>query len=196
MSKIRTPRKRSGLGGAGWRPPRPAAAAATRGARGGRWGGRTQRGGIGRNWDALRAAIDAAVHGFGRHEEQVAVDRDVALSTGADERSAELDLGRVIDVVEVDAVIVSDEEMIADKGKVGVDGAGVDRGTASAAATGGRAGRWRGRWRGGGALGSGANPGGFCRLAIFSSPKIASPASNRPGLRPMRGSSGPERGLE
>ncbi len=79
----------------------------------------------------------------------MAVDGNVALSAGADQRSAELDLGRVIDVVEVDAVVVADEEVVADKGEVGVDRAGVDRGTAAAAASRPRcAGRWSGRRRG------------------------------------------------
>ena len=74
---------------------------------------RRRRGG---NEDALRAAIDASVHGLGRHEEQVAVHRHIALSPGTDQRRAELDLHRVIDVVEVDPVIVAHEEMVAAEG--------------------------------------------------------------------------------
>ena len=89
--------------------------------------------------DALGAAIDASVHGFGRHEEQMAVDRDVALSAGADQRSAQLDLRRVIDVVEIDAVVVADEEMIAAEGEVGIRGAVRNCGAASAAGSARRA---------------------------------------------------------
>lgn len=87
---------------------------------------RLGRGCIGWNRNALRAAIDAPIHGFGRHEEQVAIDGDVALSAGADERSAELDLGRVIDIVKVDAVVVAHKQMVAVEGEIGIDGAGVD----------------------------------------------------------------------
>ena len=154
---MRTPRKRSGLGGAGRRPPRPAPARRPRPRQRRREVRRVAAAGWPRrNRDALRAAIDAAVHGLGRHKEQVAIDRDIALSARTHQRSAQFDLARVIDVVEVDAVIVAHEEMVADEGEVGVDCAGVDRGTAAAAATARRA---RGMAGGGGGGGRGVGVG-------------------------------------
>ncbi len=87
ISKMRTPRNRSGLGGAGrGRPPRPARRRAAFAAAGGGGGG---GGGVtGGQRDSLRAAIDASIHRLGRHEQQMAVDGDVALPAGADQRSA------------------------------------------------------------------------------------------------------------
>ena len=90
ISKMRTPRKRSGLGGMRTASATPGSASAP--AASGRWARAADGSGGCGDGDALRAAIDAPVHGFGRHEEQVAVDGDVALSAGADQRSAELDL--------------------------------------------------------------------------------------------------------
>src|SRR5262249_19931114 len=55
---------------------------------------------------ALDTAIGTAVHGFGRHEHQVAVDRDIALAAGAHDRAAQFRAGRIVDIVEVDAVVV------------------------------------------------------------------------------------------
>jgi len=74
----------------------------------------------------------------------MAVDGDVALSTGTDERSAELDGLRIIDVVEVDAVVVANEEVIVAEGEIGVGGA-VGRGRRSGRRgfAGGRRGRRR-----------------------------------------------------
>ena len=97
----------------------------------------------------------------------MAVDGDVALSAGTDERSAELDLGGVIDVVEVDAIVVSHEEMVTDKGEVGVDRAGVDRGTAAATATGRGIGRWSGRRSGFRGVGVGRESGRLLETGDF-----------------------------
>ena len=107
----------------------------------------------GRQRNALRAAIDACAGGFHRHEEEMAVDRYVSLSAGAHHRSRELGLGGIRDVVEVQAVIVADEDVVAAEGQVGVGGAV----RSSAWRTGGRAGnRWRRGRRRGRVLRSGA----------------------------------------
>ena len=57
--------------------------------------------------DALRAAIDAAARLLHRHEQQVAVDRHVALAAGAHDRREQLRLARPLDVVGVEAVEVA-----------------------------------------------------------------------------------------
>ena len=80
MSKMRTPRKRSALTGAG---------------------------------NALHAAVDAAARLLDRHEQQVAVDRHVALTAGAHDRRQQSRPARVLDVVGVEAVEVAHEEVVA-----------------------------------------------------------------------------------
>ena len=84
------------------------------------WGGGDIAGG---ERNALGAAIDAAADGFNRHEEEVAVDGDVALAAGAHDGGGELRLLGVGDVVEVEAVVVADEDVVAAEGEVGVGGA-------------------------------------------------------------------------
>jgi hypothetical protein len=101
----------------------------------GRWRGPAHAGGLsvfgrrrrGRRWRwrvtlrqryALRAAIDAAIDGFRRHEQQVPVHRDVALPARAQHGRPEFDLHRIIDVVEIDAVVVAYEEEVAGEGQV------------------------------------------------------------------------------
>src|ERR1700693_4352663 len=68
----------------------------------------------------LRPAIDAAIGHFHGHEEQIFVDGDVALSTGADQRGEQTGAGRVGNVKNIHAVKISLEEVVALKGKVGV----------------------------------------------------------------------------
>ena len=87
MSKMRTPRKRSGLTGAS---------------------------------TPCGAAVDAAARLLDRHEQQVAVDRHVALAARAHDRRQQLRLLRVLDVVDVEAVEVADEQAVAAEREVGV----------------------------------------------------------------------------
>jgi hypothetical protein len=70
--------------------------------------------------DALEAAVDTAAGLLDRHEQQVAVDRDVALATGTDHRGQQLRLARILDVVGVEAVEVADPHVGAGKCDVGV----------------------------------------------------------------------------
>ena len=70
--------------------------------------------------DALRAAVDAAARLLDRHEEQVAVDRHVALPAGADDRGEQPRLLRRLDVVGVEAVEVAEEHVGAAERHVGV----------------------------------------------------------------------------
>ena len=60
--------------------------------------------------DALRAAVDPSARLLDRHEQQVPVDRDVALSAGTHDRGEQLRLLRRLDVVDVEAVEVADED--------------------------------------------------------------------------------------
>ncbi len=69
---------------------------------------------------ALDAAVDAAAGLFDRHEQQVAVDRDVALAAGADHRRQQARALRALDVVGVEAVEVADHHPLAAEGDVGV----------------------------------------------------------------------------
>ncbi len=69
---------------------------------------------------ALGAAVDAAARLLDRHEEQVAVDRDVALTAGAGNRRHQLRLARVLHVVGVEAVEVAHHDVDALEGEVGV----------------------------------------------------------------------------
>ena len=90
---------------------------------GGRSGRRWRRRVTGRQRYALRTAIDAAIHRLGRHEEQVAIHRYIALAPRAQHGRSEFDLHRVIDVVEIDAVVVAYEQMVAGEGQVRIGGA-------------------------------------------------------------------------
>ena len=75
-------------------------------------GGRRRRHITGRQRDSLRAAVEASIGRLRRHEQQMAVHRYVSLTAGADQRSPQLDLRRVVDVVEIDAVVVADKKMV------------------------------------------------------------------------------------
>jgi hypothetical protein len=126
----------------------------------------------------------------------MAVHRDISLASRADDRGDELDLGRVGDVIKIDAIIVSDEESGAVEGEIGVGAAVVGAGTGLGAT------RRRGSGRAGSAskaaieARSGAKPAGFGKEASRCMPKDASPASYSPAFNPTRGSSAPARGLE
>ena len=69
---------------------------------------------------ALHAAVDAAARLLDRHEQQVAVDRDVALAAGADDRRQQARALRALDVVGVEAVEVAHHHVRAAEGDVGI----------------------------------------------------------------------------
>ena len=73
------------------------------------------------------STIDASPTLLDRHEQQVAVRRQVALSTGADDRRLERRIRRVGDVVDVEAVEASGEGVVAVERQVGVEEAEVAR---------------------------------------------------------------------
>src|SRR5277367_2174477 len=60
----------------------------------------------GRYGHSLGAAIQAPVERFGRHEEQMAVHGNISLTAGAQQRRAQLDLRRAVDVVKINSVVV------------------------------------------------------------------------------------------
>ncbi len=106
-----------------------------RGTRGRRFGSRSRRRHVSRRQrDSLGAAIGAPVQRLRRHEEQMAVYRHVALAARTKQRRPELDLRRAVDVVEVDAVVIPDKEVIAAESHIGVRGAERNGGTAPASA--------------------------------------------------------------
>ena len=73
-----------------------------------------------RRHHALQAAVDAAARLLDRHEQQVAPDRDVALSAGAHHRRDQLRLVGALDVVGVEAVVVADHDVAAAEREVRV----------------------------------------------------------------------------
>ena len=120
------------------------------------------------------------------------IHRYVALAARAQHGRAEFDLHRVIDVVEIDAVVVAHEEKVAGEGQVRIGGtvlngrrsrkrlpvgSGERRRGRTGGVAGGEAGRLRQRWR--------ASAGRM----------LLQPASYNPPLSPTRGSSDAERGL-
>ncbi len=76
---------------------------------------------------ALTAAVVATRLPFSRHEEQVLVDRDVALRRRAVVRGLELGLTRIRDVPHLVAVVVALNDVVADEGDIGVRDAGEPR---------------------------------------------------------------------
>ena len=64
-------------------------------------------------WKSLRAAIEAAVGHFHGHEQKVFVHRDIALAAGADHRGQQRCLGGIGDVINIHAVKISLEQVIA-----------------------------------------------------------------------------------
>ncbi len=56
-----------------------------------------------------------------RHEQQVAVDRDVALATRTEDLRAQHRRSRVVDIVDLEAVVVAVDRVVAEEGEVGVD---------------------------------------------------------------------------
>ena len=71
------------------------------------------RGGRRFRWKSLRAAIDAPVGHFHRHEHQVFVDRYVALSAGADHGGHQRGLGWIGNIENIHSVEISLEQVIA-----------------------------------------------------------------------------------
>ena len=70
--------------------------------------------------DAAGAAVDAAARLLDRHDQQIAVNRDVALPARADHRGDEARVLRILDVVGIEAVEVADEELLAFERQIGV----------------------------------------------------------------------------
>ena len=64
-------------------------------------------------WKSLRAAIDAAVRHLHRHEHQVLINRHIALSAGTNHRSHQFGLRRIGDVINTDAVEISQKQPTA-----------------------------------------------------------------------------------
>ena len=147
--------------------------------------------------DALRSAVDAAARLLDRHDQQVAVDGHVALAARADDRRDEPRLARVLDVIGVEPVEVTDEEVLPLEREIGVGE--VQRRSAAAAASRGwrrlrerpapaRAGWCRAAVLGGvgspaGAFGS-KKPSGFGIVATQLQVPRRLPASRSPGFKP------------
>ena len=128
---------------------------------------------------ALRAAVDAAARLLDRHEQQVAVDRHVALAAGAHDRREQPRLLRRLDVVGVEAVEVAEEQVGAAEREVGVREV--------------RAAAWRRRRRrAGGAPASAAASRARSREA---SPAAGAPASGAAAAVPARRRDAPGRRL-
>ena len=78
----------------------------------------------------IRAAVDAATRLLHGHEQQVPVDRDLALAARADDGGAKRRVGGIGDVVDLEPVEVSDEREAPLEREVGVDeaeGSGIVR---------------------------------------------------------------------
>ena len=73
-----------------------------------------------RRFDALRAAVDAPARLLNRHEEQVAMNRDVALPSGTHRRRQQPRTLRAVDVVRVEAVEIADDHVVAAEREVGI----------------------------------------------------------------------------
>ena len=71
--------------------------------------------------EALGTAVDAAAGLLDRHEQQVAVHRDIALAARADERAVQHRVVRVRDVVDLEAVEAADDGTVTGEGEIGVD---------------------------------------------------------------------------
>src|ERR1700735_5463356 len=69
---------------------------------------------------SLRAAIQTAIRHLYRHEEQIFVYRNIALPARAHQRSQQRSLRRIGDVINIHAVKVSLEKVVALKGQVRV----------------------------------------------------------------------------
>ena len=161
--------------------------------------------GADRRGHALHAAVDAAAVLLDRHEQQVAVHRDVALPAGADDRGEQLRVLAALDVVGVEAVEVAEEHVGAAEREVRVGEVqpAAGRGGAAGApervrrvpAAGGAgcgdalAGRSGGIGSPAGRSGS-KKPSGLGMVETSSMLFAATPASRRPGFRPTRGSLG------
>ena len=71
--------------------------------------------------EALRATVDPSPGLLHGHEQQVAVHRRVALPARAHERRTQRRVGRVGDVVDLEAVEAADDRVVTGEGEVGVD---------------------------------------------------------------------------
>src|SRR5439155_19773502 len=66
------------------------------------------------------AAVDPAARLLDRHEQQIAVDRHIPLTAGAHHRREEARPLRAVDVVRVEPVEITLEQMIATEGEIRV----------------------------------------------------------------------------
>ena len=71
--------------------------------------------------DARGAAVGASPCLLGGHEQQVPVHRDLALATRTDNCCADLRVGGIGDVVDLETVEIADERVVALERQVGVD---------------------------------------------------------------------------
>ena len=77
-----------------------------------------------RSLHALRAAIDPPARLLHRHDQEMAVDRHVALTAGAHHRRDQPGLVGSLDIVGVEPMIVADEDHVAAEGEIRVGEAG------------------------------------------------------------------------
>src|SRR5690606_15362101 len=68
----------------------------------------------------LRPAVETGARLLHRHEQEIAVHGDVALSARTHHRGGQARTRRAVDVVEVEAVVVADDDVIAAESEVGV----------------------------------------------------------------------------
>jgi hypothetical protein len=68
----------------------------------------------------LRAAIEPSIRHFHGHEEEILVDRHIALAARADHRSHQCGVCRIGDVVDIYSIKIALKEVIALEGEVGV----------------------------------------------------------------------------
>jgi hypothetical protein len=69
--------------------------------------------GVDRSLNALSAAVQAAARLFHRHEEQISVNRYVALAAGAHDRAEKPRLLWILYVVRVESVEISHDEIVS-----------------------------------------------------------------------------------
>src|SRR3977135_2806632 len=81
-------------------------------------------------WESLAPTVEPSVGRFYRHEQKMAIDRDVALPAGADHGGEQLDVRRAGDVIKINAAVVPHKQGGAVEGQVGVGAAVVGARTA------------------------------------------------------------------
>src|SRR2546423_3656649 len=71
-------------------------------------------------WKSLCAAIEAAIWLLDRHKHQVLVNRHISLSTRTNHRGQQLGFRRVGDVIDIDAIKITLEQVVSLEGEVRV----------------------------------------------------------------------------